>query len=113
VTVYVTEILGLTGDEKWEQWGDDWWDHVERLGEAPSGSHYGLSLIRLLDERGYQSRQLDWGAFLYEVTKPILIELYGEEAELPPHGQQPAGSPTHPLRDLDEEASYGIVVIEH
>ncbi len=26
-------LIRLHGDEDWDAWGDDWWDHVERLGE--------------------------------------------------------------------------------
>lgn len=61
MTMFVTELIRITGDEQWEEWGDDWSDHVEFIGELP-GPPSSWDLLARLRQRGLSSIQLDWGA---------------------------------------------------
>lgn len=32
MTEFVIELLRLRGDERWDDWGDRWWEHADILG---------------------------------------------------------------------------------
>lgn len=65
MTMMVHALLRLHGDEDWEAWGDDWQRHVDWLCTLDRVTDW-LAPPQWLRER--PSRQLDWGAFLYEVS---------------------------------------------
>lgn len=67
MTMFMTELILLTGDEEWEGWGDEWWDHVERVGELPNFPG-GVALMAGIERLGHESTQIDWGAWLYRVS---------------------------------------------
>ena len=70
MTMMVYVIVRLHGDEDWDAWGDKWWDHVEQVGELNWFKNPGV-----LDGPGLQ---LDWGAFLHEVSKEQIRRLAWE-----------------------------------
>lgn len=110
-TEFAIELLRLRGDERWSEWGDDWWDHVERLGELPPDGPGGWGLLDHFRSEGLRGTQLDWGALLFPVTKEKLIALYSATTELraPPSGPE---ARRLQLSELPEDDRYGLVVVE-
>lgn len=111
MTEFVIELLRLGGDERWSEWGDSWWDHVERLGGLPSEGPGGWQLLDHFRSKDVKGTQLDWGALLFPVTKEMLIALYSATGELRPHGSNPDAEQIQ-LSELPEDDQYGLVVVE-
>jgi hypothetical protein len=111
MTEFVIELLRLRGDERWDEWGDSWWDHVERLGSLPPEGPGGWQLLDDFRSKGVEATQLDWGALLFPVTKEMLIALYSPSSELRPQDSNP-GSERIQLSKLPEDDQYGLVVVE-
>lgn len=109
VTEFVIELLRLRGDEQWDDWGDQWWEHADILGELPQEGPGGWQLIDHFRGQALKGRNLDWGALLYPVTKEELVGLYPPTAELRPRRGVSAQTL---LSELAEDDSYGLVVIE-
>ena len=112
MTEFAIELLRLHGDENWSEWGDRWWDHVERLGELPSGGPGGG--WRILDHfrrAGVEAIQLDWGTLLFPVTKQELLALFTQSGRLRPHAAQ-SDQEAFDLSRLPEDRDYGLVVVE-
>lgn len=105
MTMMMVELIRLTGDERWEEWGDDWWDHVERVAEVPGYGWSGGSVISA-------GRQIDWGAVLHEASKTRLVETLGAETRLARSYAHKNNEP-YPatIGDLPE-GQYGFVVVE-
>jgi hypothetical protein len=110
MTEFVIELLRLRGDERWADWGDQWWDHAEILGELPPKDPGGWQLIDHFRSLGLKGTQLDWGSLLYPITKQELIALYSATAELRP--RQGSESGPSGLSELAEDDNYGLVVVE-
>jgi hypothetical protein len=111
MTEFAIELLRLRGDEQWSEWGDDWWNHIERLGELPPDGPGGWQLLDHFRSEGVRGTQLDWGALLYPVTKKQLTALYSKTSELrPPHSNPDARRLQ--LSELPEGDQYGLVVVE-
>lgn len=111
MTEFAIELLRLHGDERWSEWGDRWWDHVDRLGELPRDGPGGWQLIDHFRGEGVQGTQLDWGALLYPVGKKDLVALYSEGAELR-RPQPSADAASIRLSELPDDDRYGLVVVE-
>ena len=112
MTEFAIELLRLRGDENWSEWGDRWSEHVERLGELPSGGRGGG--WRILDHfrsAGVEATQLDWGALLFPVTKRELIALFTESGRLQPPASKAHMKPIE-LSQLPDGGDYGLVVVE-
>ncbi len=111
MTEFVIELLRLRGDERWSDWGDGWWDRVERLGELSDEGPGGWQLLDHFRGEGVKGTQLDWGALLFPVTKEQLIALYSETSELrAPHSKPHAARIQ--ISELPESDQYGLVVVE-
>lgn len=108
--MFVTELIRITGDEQWEEWGDDWSDHVEFIGELP-GPPSSWDLLARLRQRGLSSIQLDWGANLYRFRKVDLLMVFGREAQTSPKARCAfgRGSPaaSNRARNVGPGGSYG------
>ncbi len=110
MTMIVTELLRLRGDECWSEWKDDWIKHVERIGEMSVSGWSQFDLRRA----GFEGLQLDWGAFLFEMSKMELIQQYGGDTKLSPTfpAREKGEQWTKALQDLEDEDRYGAVFIE-
>lgn len=111
MTEFVVELIRLHGDERWSDWGDGWWKHVERLGELTHEGFGGWPLLDHFRSEGVHGTKLDWGALMFPVTKKQLIDLYSAESELRPFSGTPEGERMQ-LSDLLEGERYGLVVEE-
>ena len=112
VTMMIAELLRVHGDERWEEWGDDWWRHADRVGQFKTGVWAWMS-TDVLVRRGYPHRRLDWGADMFELTKQDLMAEFGPD---------PVLGPVAPARRAGErwrksiadlaDGTYGFVLIE-
>jgi hypothetical protein len=57
-------LVRLHGNEDWDSWGQDWMNHVDKVGNLHWIDDFMPSPDWLRDHR---SQQLDWRAFLYEM----------------------------------------------
>jgi hypothetical protein len=62
MTPYAHWLVRLRGDEGWDSWGDRWMPHVDKLADL----WWVTFPYKLPGKR--VSRQLDWGAWLEEVS---------------------------------------------
>ena len=110
MTEFVIVLLRLRGDEQWDDWGDQWWEHADILGELPQEGPGGWQLIEHFRGQALRGRKLDWGALLYPITKSELVALYSATAALRPRQASEVGSIR--LSSLAEDDDYGLVVVE-
>ncbi len=112
--MFETRVLRLRGDENWDAWGNRWMDYVDSLGEMDStGCSSGWGLLAELRGRAIEDRQLDWGAFLFPVSRQQLLEIFAEGAELRRgFSASLPEAPARRLEDLPPDDDYGIVLIE-
>lgn len=113
MTMYMSELVRVRGNERWDEYGDDWWDHVKRIGEFRQDS-IARSAGASLRQAGFKGRQLDWGAFLYELSKEELIRFVGADAELIPvaPARKRGRRWVKTVGKLRNSWRYGMVVIE-
>jgi hypothetical protein len=118
MTEVVKRLVRVTGDEDWESWSGDPWDHVETIAE--------LDFISIDDYygppdwlRGNRHKRLDWGATLWEVTKADLARLIGarvnysainEEWDRP--FREKEERQTALFASLSDDDRYGVVWME-
>ena len=112
----VHKLLRLNGDEKWEAWGDDWHDHADVVGELSFVSGWNSAPDWLRD---HPHRQLDWGAFMYELSLDDVRRLIGQRpnyADIREDWDRPfreAEARQNALLDsLAEDGRYAVVWIE-
>ena len=101
-------LIRLHGDEDWDAWGDDWWDHVERLGELEWA--HGWHGISHEVEGEPVKRRLDWGAVLYELSRQQ-VEQLADEPDWLQHTPS-AERQRELLAGLRDEDRYGVVFVE-
>lgn len=70
----IHKLLRLHGDEDWEAWSDNWQDHADVIGELRFVSGW-MSPPDWLRDR--PRKQLDWGAWMYEVSLDEVHRLIG------------------------------------
>ena len=72
--VYVGEVI----DESlsWKELGDRWEQNVREIGNVESGMEALLSVIRLIKDGKLEGRQVDWGAWVADVSKGQLVKMY-------------------------------------
>jgi hypothetical protein len=96
-------VIRLHGDEDWDAWGDDWWDHVERVGE--------LHWLQLSNGAAPgPSRWLDWGASLREASAEDIRRIAWEPPWLA--DTESAREQRELLEMLTTEGRYGLVSVE-
>lgn len=72
--VYVGEVIDP--ELTWEGLGDSWERNVRRIQDVAAGSKALLKVARMIDEGLLTGRQADWGAWVADVTRGQLLELY-------------------------------------
>ena len=102
-------VIRLHGDEKWGVWRGNWWDHVDEVGRLHWVKGWHVLPPEPILER--ESRQLDWGATLYEVTKAELVALADEPAWVEVDDVS-AVEQRAVLSRLRDGVRYGIVYVE-
>ena len=113
MVVMAHRLIRLGGDENWQSWGDDWMGHVETLVldlSVPLSNYHVAP--RWLREK-VDSRLLDWGAWLYEVTREDLLRILAEVG--PPRNdwrQEKMQQELSLVGDLDPDRRYGLIWIE-
>lgn len=68
-------VLRLTGEEDWDAWGDDWQTHIDVLARVEQ-----VDLPDELKIGGPDRRQLDWGAYLTELSRQELLDAFEPRA---------------------------------
>ncbi|MDQ3689766.1 MAG: hypothetical protein M3406_06990 [Chloroflexota bacterium] len=111
MTMFVSELVRLTGQEDWTAWGDEWWDHVRFIGELP-GPPSGWNLLAIFEERGQSGTRLDWGAQMFQLSKAELAMIFGARAQTSPRMMGGGVRKPVPVEALDADAEYGVVVVE-
>lgn len=76
MTMMVHKLLRLHGDEDWGAWGEDWHDHADVIGDLSFVTGWSTTPEWLRDR---PRRQLDWGAWMYEVSLADVRRLIGPE----------------------------------
>jgi len=109
----MTELLRLTGEERWHEWGSDWGEYVDRVGELVTAAGAWVATARLR-RAGYPTRRLDWGAVMFELAKRDLVVEFGAAREVRPSiGARRLGEDwSITIADLDDACRYGLVVLE-
>lgn len=102
-------VIRLHGNEKWGVWRGNWWEHVDEVGQLHWVKGWS-ALPPFSRDRLREARQLDWGAFLYEMTKEELIALAHEPPWLAE--TQSAADQRAMLARLRDDECYGIVYVE-
>lgn len=77
MTDYVV-CVGEVIDESlsWKELGDHWQRNVRRIRRVSSGMDNMLAIIRMIDEGKLEGRQVDWGAWVADVSKEQLVRMY-------------------------------------
>jgi hypothetical protein len=72
--VYVGEVI----DESlsWKELGDSWERNVRRIKYVDGGMESMLSIIDMIDDGTLEGRQVDWGAWVANVSKEQLLRMY-------------------------------------
>ncbi len=66
-------LIRLDGNEDWDTWGKEWRDHVDKVADLHWIDDFMPSPNWL---REHPSRQLDWGAFFYEMRAYEISPLF-------------------------------------
>jgi hypothetical protein len=98
-------LLRLHGDEDWAAWGDDWLRHADVLGELSWVKGWSLP-----PEWLGEGKQLDWGAFLHELSGEDVRRLVDEPSWLA--AAETAQRQRELLQALSATESYGVVYVE-
>ena len=109
MTMMVHKLVRLQGDEDWQKLGDDWESQLDVLCDLSFVSGWSIPPASL--SRTREMRQLDWGAYLYEVTKAELLDLMKRR---PDSGSDPRDwdAEHSRLANLPEDGRYGVVWME-
>ena len=125
MTMMAHYLLRLRGDEDWEAWGENWWDHVDQVCELRfvDGWMWAPEWLRQRKARRWRRErrrhQLDWGAVFYEVSKDELRRLIGlrpDYSDIRADWDEPfctAEREQNALLDaLPDDGRYGVVWVE-
>ena len=77
--VYIGEIVDPA--LRWDDLGDHWARNVREVAVLSRGLDAMQRVFRLLDSGRYIGRQLDWGAWMVELTPEQLRELYPKKVQ--------------------------------
>jgi hypothetical protein len=106
MTMMAHTLIRIHGDEDWEAWGNDWASHVDRVGGITELEGW-IGPPAWLEVKGGE-RQLDWGAFLYEIANFADVKRLVSAPRHPDIAAQ-----QHPLLELlSEDERYGVIYIE-
>ena len=72
--VYVGEVI----DENlsWKELDESWQQNVRKIRDVGSGMEIMMSVMDLIDDGHLEGRQVDWGAWIADVSKEQLRALY-------------------------------------
>jgi hypothetical protein len=76
--VYLGKVIDPELD--WNELGDAWQRNVEKVQDLDVGMDALLHVTRLIDHGVVRGRQVDWGAWVADVTKQQVLELYPQRA---------------------------------
>lgn len=107
MTVMEHWLIRLRGDEDPEAWGERWTDHADRIAKLEHADGW-LTPPEWLAVRG--SRQLDWGASLYEVSLEDLKRLVPEPGL--PWQQESWREQRARIEALDPAGRFAVVWVE-
>lgn len=70
-------LVRLHPEDAWEDWGDDWWNLCNRVGQLHFVGGWLSAPAWVAGCR--PGRRLDWGAWMHELSLPDVLRLVGEE----------------------------------
>jgi hypothetical protein len=109
MTMMVHKLVRLTGNEPWDELGDDWESQLDVV--CNLSFVRGWSITPGSISRKRKERTLDWGARLYEVSKAELLGLLESRPESDTRQEDWDAQHTR-LAELPEDGRYGVIWME-
>ena len=81
MTMMVHKLVKLRGDEPWNTMKDDWRKHLDIVCDLSLAKWWTTGPAWLSKTR--KSRVLDWGSWLYEMSKVEVLELLEIASDTP------------------------------
>lgn len=103
-------LIRIHGSEGKESSGDRWLDTVDKIAELRLGSQQWLNAPGWLEE-STQGKQLDWGAYLYEMTPNDLRRLLHDNPPMD-WAKEDWQRQLDLVDGLDPGGRYGVIWIE-
>jgi len=107
--MFVVRLVRPHRGKRWEDLTVHWLREVKTIMHLEG--LWGWTLFEIFRKKGRGSQQLDWGAFLYVVSKEELLCIYGERPTGIPWKEEHERKQWNKLKRL-RDREYGLVVIE-